>query len=568
MEENKFIEQLQKLVETEDILSVGREVSELRGKFGDFILEEERKLQVAQLEAEEKGEKPEPVEADFGKDEFFAIYNEYQGKKKALIDERNASEASNLAEKKALIAQLQATVTSEENIGAAFNSFKEIQDKWKEIGDIPRNKRNDVQTEYSKLIEDFFYNINIYKELKEHDLHRNLQLKESIILKLKTISKIEKIKEVEVELKTIQNEWEDIGPVPNDDWEKMKDAYWTEVRSIYERINRFYDDRRTELSENIEKKKVVLAELESFMEGLDSIEGLKAWNTNTDKVIQFQKNYKAIGFGPKKENEKIWKAFRAQCDIFFAKKKEFFDGLHGEYDALAEKKKQLITKAEELKDSTDWKNTADKIKRLQSDWKRIGHAGVKHEQKLWKKFRGACDHFFSSREAHFKEQDKAFEENYTSKLALIEEMKKYAPSDDKEVALEGLKSFSEQFAAIGNVPMKNKDEIYKAYKSALDEIYSKLKLDDKEKEKILFKAKIDSMKTGPNSSKLLSSAKFDLRKKIDFHKKEINQLENNLGFFAQSKGAESLRNDVEKKVAALQAKIDDLIMKIKMIPNE
>ncbi|TNE98415.1 MAG: DUF349 domain-containing protein, partial [Bacteroidetes bacterium] len=284
--ETNFIEKLKELTEQEDVLAVQNEVNELRSKFEDYILEQERQLQVRQLEAQENGEEVPEADSDYGKEAFYGIFNEYKEKRKAAADLKKATEEKNLQEKRSLIKKLQDVITNEENIGAAFAAFKEVQESWKEIGDIPRDKRNEIQSEYSKLIEDFFYNIKIYKELKDHDLHRNSQLKNEIIQKLKHLTKVDSIKEIEQQLKTLQNDWEDVGPVPNEEWEKLKDAYWTEVRSVYERINRFYEDRRSIQQKNIELKQALIQKIEEIVEKLSDFDTVKAWDQATEKVLK------------------------------------------------------------------------------------------------------------------------------------------------------------------------------------------------------------------------------------------------------------------------------------------
>lgn len=572
MESLNFIENLNEYASNEDLLAVSRDVNELRSKFEDYLLEEERKIQVEELEAEEAGtainiddRKAELVQL---KDDFYGIYQAYKEEKKKVIDERNALEATNLGIKTALIKQLRETVTTEENIGAAFAVLKEIQDKWKEVGDIPRNNRNEIETEYAHLLDDFFYNIKIYKELKEHDFHRNHQLKLALIGELKKLNELGSIKETEAQLKKLQNDWNDIGPVPNEEWESVKEAYWTEVRSIYNKINRFYDDQRVKLQANLEKKKELLEETRTFVANSEGRDSAKAWDNDTKKIIEFQAQWKAVGFGPKKENEAIWKEFRGVCDEFFAAKKEFFGVIHEKYDAIADKKKVLIAKANELKGSTDWKGTADQLKRLQQQWKKIGHSGVKHEQKLWKEFRGACDAFFNARTEHFGAQDKEQEENLEKKKELLKTIDAYKPGNDKAQSLADLKQFSTDFNAIGRVPMKQKDATYKAFKDAMDKLYGALKMEGAEKEKILFEAKIETMQASPNAHRLLNDVKFDIRKEIDKQNKEIAQLENNLGFFANSKGADSLKKEVEKKVNRAKEKIVELKAKLKLVPNE
>lgn len=569
MESTDFIERLKELAASEDVIAVSQEVNELRTKFGDFLLEEERKAQVAKLEAEERGEEASEVEGDFGKEAFYEIYDAYKVARKAAVDELKAIEERNLQQKRGLITKLKDVVQNEENIGAAFAAFKEVQEEWKTIGDIPRDKRNDIQSEYSKLIEDFFYNIKIYKELKDHDFHRNHQMKLELIDKLKQLVEVKSIKEVETQLKALQNDWEDIGPVPNEKWEELKDSYWTEVRSIYERINRFYDDRRTEQQENLKKKQAIIDALTPELEGMEAWDTVKEWDEKTSMVLDFQKQWKSIGFGPKKENDKIWKEFRAVCDKFFEAKKGFFKEANAAFDVVAEKKKALIDKVEEIKDSTEWKETANKIIQLQKEWKKLGHAGRRNEQKLWKAFRSACDHFFAARQAHFDEKDKQFEDNLKVKEALLDKIEAYKLPSEKETALSELKAFTQEFNAAGHVPMKAKDAVYKRFKSIMDTHYGALKMEGAEKERVLFQAEIETIAAAPNAYRKFQSMRNDIRQQIEREKKEINLLENNLGFFSSnSKGADALRKDVEKKIDRANQKIDGLKRKLKAIPNE
>lgn len=568
MENLSFVEKLEELLKNEDVLSVSTEVNELRVKFNDYVLEEERKLQVAQIKAEKAGEEPVQSDDDFGKEAFYTLYDAFKVKRKAIIEEKKTAEEANLKTKRGLISKLQDVITNEENIGAAFSSFKEVQEKWKEVGDIPRDKRNDVQSEYSKLIEDFFYNIKIYKELKDHDFHRNKQLKEGVIAKLKEIKNIESFKEVENQLKLLQNDWEDIGPVPNEDWEVLKDAYWTEVRSIYERINRYYDDRREAQKENIRLKKELIESTSAIVATVEEIDGVKSWDAKTKEIIEIQNKWKTIGYGPKKENEEVWKTFRGICDEFFAAKKEFFGEVNQKFDAIADKKVALIEKAEALKTSTDWKETANKLIQLQQQWKQLGHSGKKNEQKLWKKFRNSCDAFFNARQKHFAEQDQAYADNLTEKEKVLAEIDGLKLPSDKSEALKTLRELSAKFNAIGRVPIKTKDKIYKAFKDGMDKHYGALKLEGKEKEDTMFKAKLDTLKSSPNAGRSFDSLKMDLRKDIDRLKKEVNLLENNLGFFANSKGADALKKDVEKKIKRANDQIESIKGKLKLIPNE
>ncbi|MEY3198357.1 MAG: hypothetical protein RJA13_315 [Bacteroidota bacterium] len=568
MENNVWIIELKDLTQKEDALAISRDVNELKSRFEDYILEEERKVQVASMEAKEDGVELEAIDFRPLKDAFYEVYNEYKVRRKEMIDARNLLESGNLSLKRNLINRLKEVIEKEENIGIAYSSYKEIHEAWKKVGDIAREKRDEVQHEYSRLLEDFFYNMKIYRELKEHDLKRNLQLKMEVVAQLEVLKNQESIKEVEGSLKALQNEWEEIGPVVNEEWEALKAKYWEQVRAIYDRVNVFYDIRRTSLLENLNQKKELLAQTVELISTSEANDSVKMWEETTVKLLELQEKWKAVGFGPRRENEAIWQEFRGLCDQFFAKKKQFFGKIQEKFGKIAEDKQHIINQAIALKDSTDWKNSAEKLVQLQKQWKSCGHAGQKLEQKLWSDFRGACDSFFNNRQKHFEQQDSLLETNLLAKQAIIQNIENYVVSEDKRQVLADLKVFTEAFNTAGKVPMKEKDTIYNAYKTAIDSHYSKLKLEGDEKEKILFEARIDTIASSPDAERLFSREKSDIRQQIEQIKNDMLQYENNLGFFAKSKGADLLRKEVEGKINASKNKIEALKRKLKMIPNE
>lgn len=569
MEKQAFLEELKELVSQENLLSVGRNVNELRTRFDDYILEDERKKQVAVLEAKANGENVEyEREDDPIRNEFYEVYKEFKNAYSSAIEAKKAIQSENLRQKRALIARLKEVIEKEENIGLAFTAYKEIHEAWKLIGEIDREKRAEVQAEYSRLLEDFFYNMKIYRELKEHDFHRNEQVKLEVIAKIQNLLAAESMKEVESSIKTLQNEWDEIGPVNKERWEEIKTKYLEAVRAIYERINVHYDAKRAIQAENIEKKQALLGTTKDLNTSISNLKSVKEWDEATQQLLKIQEAWKLVGFGPKKDNEEIWQLFRAECDTFFAAKKEFFDGLRSEFDAIALKKQQLIEQANALVSSTDWKKTSEQFINLQKKWKAIGNAGQRNEQRLWKEFRTACDAFFNAKQAFYNEQDALNVSNLTAKQDLIAKIEAYVISEDKQQALADLKDFTNAFNAIGHVPVKEKDAIYNAYKKAIDTHYQSLKLEGDEKEKILFQSKIDTLKSSPNAEKLLEKEKAELRRNIDTLKQDIIQYENNLGFFANSKGANDLKKEVEKKIEHSKRKIEEMKRKIKMIPNE
>ena len=564
MEKVALLESLKTLSQQEDVLSVAREVSELRSRFEDVVIEEDRQFQIKQLEAQERGETVEEQPEDLIRNEFYTLYGEFREKRNTAQRERKETEEANLRRKRSLIDRLKVVIEKEENIGAALTAYKEIHEQWKEVGDIPREKRQDLQSEYSRLLETFFYHIKIYRELREHDLHRNQQLKLDVIKRIQALAGVENIKDVEQSIKALQNEWDETGPIGNEEWENIKNLYWDAVRAAYTRIQSFYDEKRTEIAENLEKKKSIAQRAAELVEQVKA-EVPKDWKAVTDVLIGLQNEWKTIGFGPRKENEDIWKEFRASCDAFFETKKSFFDTIRSEFDGVAEKKQALILKLEAIKTSTEWKSATEKIVALQKEWKTLGNAGHKFEQKLWKEFRAACDHFFDAKQAHFSEQDKALAGNLTAKNELIETIKSTVLPEDKKEALALLRDFAAAFNAIGFVPMKEKDNVFQAYREALNGHYEKLKLEGAEQDRMMFQAKMDTMKASPNADKAMAREKADLNEKMNQLKADILQYENNLGFFAKSKGADALRKEVENKIAAAHRKIEDIKNKIKLL---
>lgn len=566
MEKIALLDTLKTLSQQEDVLSVAREVSELRSRFEDVVIEEDRQFQIKQLEAQERGETVEEQPEDLIRQEFYNMYGEFREKRNTAQRERKETEEANLRRKRSLIDRLKVVIEKEENIGAALTAYKEIHEQWKEVGDIPRDKRQDVQSEYSRLLETFFYHIKIYRELREHDLHRNQQLKLDVIKRIQALAAVENLKDVEQSIKALQNEWDETGPIGNEEWENIKNLYWDAVRAAYTRIQGFYDEKRTEIAENLEKKKSIAQRAAELVEQVKA-EVPKDWKEVTDVLIGLQNEWKTIGFGPRKENEEIWKEFRASCDAFFETKKSFFDTIRSQFDGVAEKKQALIQKLEDIKTSTEWKATSEKIVSLQKEWKTLGNAGHKFEQKLWKEFRAACDHFFNAKQAHFSEQDQALAGNLTAKNELIEKIKTTVLPEDKKEALALLRDFAAAFNAIGFVPMKEKDNVFQAYREALNGHYEKLKLEGAEQDRMMFQAKMDTMKASPNADKALAREKSDLNEKMNQLKSDILQYENNLGFFAKSKGADALRKEVENKIAAAHRKIEDIKNKIKLLAS-
>ena len=566
MEKKEFIERLKTLTVNEDVFAVSREINELRGQFEDFCIEQDRLKQIALLEAQERGETVDFTnEADPLKEEFYTTFSEYRDRRNKLSSEKKLEEESNLRKKKSLMERLKTLIESEENIGVAVETYKEIHESWKTVGDIPREKRQDIQSEYSKLLESFFFNLKIYRELKDHDLKRNFQLKKEIVTKIEALLANDIIRDLEAQIKLLQNEFDSLGPVPKEEWEGLKNEYWTGVKAVYQKITDFYEGKREEQKQNIERKQTLLEQVKSFVATIGEINDAKAWENATEALLKIQNEWKTIGQGPRKENEELWSALRSECDVFFAAKKSFYQVIKDKFEGVAKQKSALIEQVSQLKDSTDWKATSEKIIRLQQSWKNLGSAGQKNEQKLWKDFRGACDAFFENKKQYFAKEDEENAANLEAKKALITEIEAYEVGEDKQQVIADLKEFSNRFNAIGKVPFKEKDTIYHAFKNALDAHYKEIKLEGAEKEKVMFQAHLDTLKSNPNATKLIDKERRDLEMMIAKQQQDINQLENNLGFVSKSKAGDALRKDVEHKVNVAKDRIKEYKTKIKLL---
>lgn len=560
-----IVAKIKALAEQDFVLPAATEFNDLVTEFFKIHDEEERQWEIKKLERIEAGEKPEAIEKPVYPllDEFKVFSNVFKEKKKVEIQAKKDEEKLNLGKKKTLIAAFADLVQNEENIGRAIGRFKDIQESWKEVGPIPRDKRQGIQKEFSNLVDTFQYNINIYKEIKDHDLTRNLKLKNEIIEKLKALLTLDKIKDVEKKLHAYQDEWNSIGGTHQEDWEKIKDEYWGTVNKVYEKIHAFYEERRNEQTENIVKKRALIEKAAAVNAEDHNSHG--AYKKSTDALLALQAEWKTIGFGPKQENEEVWQEFRGICNAFFDEKKAFYAERDSQFGEIKQKKEALIEEAHQIKEMTDWKVGTQKIIGLQKRWKEIGSAGPKFENQLWKKFREPIDFFFNAKDNHFNQKDAANKENLDKKEALIKALNAYEVDKDPKKAIEDLRQFSKDFAAIGNVPFKQKDAIYKGYKEALDAKYDSIKLDKEEKDKMLFQAKLDTMMGSANSDRLIEQEQRAIRSKIDTLNKEINQLENNLGFFANADESNPLFKNVMTNIDKAKGQIEAHKQRLKAI---
>lgn len=508
-------------------------------------------------EAPEEQEKTDPLH-----EKMLGLIDQYNEKRSQLFAQIEQEQEENLKRKRGLLEELRALIEEEEHIGKAFKNFNAIRDAWADTGSAPAKDRQQLHHDYSNLMELFYYNINIYKELKDHDLKRNLELKQGVLQQLKNLQKLEGVKTLEEGVNACIERWNAIGPTYREEWDKIKEEFWTVVRQTYDRIRDYHKERKEVQLQNLAAKEALVKEVEALAD-LD-LRHIKKWQEKTDEVIALQEKWKTIGYATRERHEAVWKEFRSACDQFFDRKRAFFKDIRKEQDAHAKQKEALIEKAKQHKESTDWKNSTRALIDLQKAWKAVGPAHQRDEQKLWKEFRGICDHFFSAKKEFFATKDQREADNLKQKEAVIAEIKAFEPTGDKVQDLAALKDFTQRFNAIDFVPFKDKDRIYKAYKEAIDEKYKDLKMERREREAVQFQNRIESLAENDDNRSVEREAR-QLRDRKSKLEAEVNQLENNLGFFANSKGAEALKQDVEKKISRVRDEIESIEHKLRMV---
>ncbi|MFN3875195.1 MAG: DUF349 domain-containing protein, partial [Flavobacteriales bacterium] len=415
---------------------------------------------------------------------FKQLLDAYNQRVNDIRRKKAKEEADNLADKQAVVEELKQLIASEENIGTAFSRLKELQERWKAIGPVPSHAYRDLQRDYSHLLDEFFYHIRIYKELRDHDLRKNTALKQALVSDVQELARKDNVKELEVMIRKYQDDWQQIGPVLKEEWEAIREGFWTATRAVYDRINEHYRARRAEHEANLQAKQDMVEKVKALTAVLKA-DSAKEWKELTDKVLELQNAWKNIGFATKKDNERVWREFREECNRFFSAKHEWFDALRDRHKAARDRKTALLHEAIALKDSTDWRKTAERLKALQQQWKETGSAGPRDENKLWNRFREACDAFFQNRKAAFEQQDAEQAANLKAKEDLIAEIEAYVHTGERNRDIEALKAFSMRWMNSGRVSPRLFDALNEKYRTALDKHYNQLKMEADERQRVI-----------------------------------------------------------------------------------
>ncbi len=484
--------------------------------------------------------------------------SEYEAKK-------DEDENANLAQKKQIVEDLKNLIKEGPTITQAYDAYNELAAKWKAIGQVPRKHYKQLQSEYSHQIDMFFHTMQIFRDLKVYDLEKNYEAKVALIAKVKELESETSFSKLDDMLKVYQTEWAEIGPTKEEQWKEVRNDFWQAVNAHYDRIQAHYDSIRERQKNALEAKealgKIVVEQLEL------ELNSHKKWQEATAKVIQAQKDWATTGHASRKDNDNAYKEFRAACNAFFAKKKEYYGQLKEQNKAGHDAKMALVETAKSLKDQTNWRDTTEALINLQKQWKETPSAGNKEDQRLWLLFRAACDFFFEAKKEYYATLDDRQAENLKAKQEFIAKIEAFELSGEKSKDLDALKGFNEEWRALGNVPRKDIDTINNAYKAALDAQYDKLKMSKTEKVLTKFKDKVESLTQGEDGGRLIEQERRVVQETIKKIQETIDQYENNLGFFGSSKGAEALKQGVLKNIEKAKEELAIWETKLKQLPK-
>ncbi|MDE5623385.1 MAG: DUF349 domain-containing protein [Alistipes sp.] len=511
-------------------------------------------------------ESGEPEEAfmapvDDAETRFKELFKQYRTRRDEFIAGLEAEQENNLRVKLAIIDELRELVSSDETLNHTFTKFRELQNRWKETGLVPQANVKDLWETYNLHVENFYNFIKINKELRDLDLKKNYERKIALCEQAEALMLEASVVEAFRKLQKLHDEWRETGPVANE----FKETLWERFRAASTRINKlhqeYFENLKAEQQKNLELKTELCAACEELLS--QPLSSRKEWNRASERLLAIQQTWKSIGFAPKKDNTRIYERFRTACDKFFDAKRRFYAGLKTEMEHNLQLKNELCEAAESLAGSEEWKKTTDELIALQARWREIGVVSRRHSDAVWKRFRTACDKFFERKSAHFASVGGEHEENLQKKLALLDEMQ---AADIEQGGFDLIRDFQRRWGEIGFVPIKHKDAVQKRYKEVVDGLFRTVRGSERDRQMERFREKLSSLKAAGGNR--LRSEREKLAGRIRQLEQEAAQLENNIGFFARSKGAETLIAEVKSKIERLHDEIAAALGKLREIDRQ
>ena len=547
----------------QDVQKIKNRVASIRNRFNEL----NREVQNAAFEKfiAEGGNKDDyQYENDAVAEEMHRLHDQYRAMRQKYMEELEEQKKRNLEAKQALIEEMRQLIDSEEEqVRASMDKFNNIQERWKAIGEVPREQMNDLWQNYHFQIEQFFNKLKINRELRALDQKRNLEEKIKLCEEAEELIMEPSVTKAFKGLQDLRARWKEIGPVPAEQNEEIWQRFCNAANQIDERRKEYYDQRKEEMDSNLLAKQALIDKATELTE--KHPESTKEWNDTTAALDELLKVWKTIGPVPREVNEEIWTKFKGMIDKHYSEKKEYFGAIRDEQETNYQKKIDLCLKAEAIAKREDWKKATEELLELQQEWKTIGTTSRKVSEKVWQRFRKACDEFFAKKSEFFAERRTSESENLAAKEAIIAELKAHQFGDDREENLNAIKEFQRRWAEVGYVPMSEKDRLHKEFRGEIDRIFEQLKISAREAEETAYRERIKN--AGGDAKKFVNNEKAELQEKIEKLRSDLNLWENNLGFFSNSKNAEILTAEFRKKIESAKKEVADLEYKIKMMNN-
>ena len=551
----ELVKLFEELVQNEERMKMSKEAEAIKAAFYKRLQKEKADAGLVSTdvvepsedaEVQEEQEAAEVTDNPFTEIErgFKEIYNAYRKERAEYNRQLEKERESNLAQKEAVIADLKALLEKQEDVNATFPEFREIQNRWSAIGPVPAQNYRNINETYQLYVEQFYDMVKINRELRDLDFKKNLEAKEEFCAFAEKLAENPNVVEAFRELQKLHEQWKEFGPVAKEFRDQIWDRFKAATAVINKKYQAYFEGLKEQQAENLAKKTVLCEKVEEIAER--EVTDSNQWNAFSKEIEDIQKEWRTIGFASRKENQKIYDRFRAACDKFYARKRDFYNEYKDSMNQNLEKKISLCEAAEALASSTEWKKATDQFIALQKQWKEIGAVPRKKSEQLWKRFRAACDAFFAERDKQAKPEND-FYGNLKAKQRLIEEIKAYVLTGDEAADNEAMKAFQARWQEIGFVPFKEKDNIAQAYKAALQE---------------KFPVRDRGARRGRGARPQLSE-KDRLIQKYNQLEQDIVTYENNIGFFSMSKNSAPLISQMQERIESAKAELNALAAQIR-----
>ena len=498
---------------------------------------------------------------DTAEEEFKNVMSVIKEKRSELAAEQEKQREMNLQVKLSIIEELKDLVESPDDPNKNYAEFKKLQQQWNEITLVPPAKVNELWKNYQLYVEKFYDLLKLNNEFREYDFKKNLEIKQRLCEAAEKLADEPDVVSAFHQWQKLNEEFRDTGPVAKEQRDEIWARFKAATTAIHRRHQQHFEALKEKERNNLDQKTVIC----EIVEAIDCSELTtpSKWEEKAQEVIALQAKWKTIGYAPQKMNVQIYERFHKACDEFFHKRSEFFKSMKENMNANLEKKRALCEKAEALKDSTDWKATADALTKLQKEWKTIGPVNKRHSNEVWKRFITACDYFFEQRNKAQSSQRSQEQENLEKKKAIIDQLNAIDENADSEEVTQQVRDLMKQWNSIGHVPIKDKDKIYKRYRNIVDKLFEQFNISASNRKLSNFKASVSSMQEGGSQ---LYREREKLVRIYENMKSELQTYENNLGFLnASSKKGSNLLLELNRKVDKLKADIELAKEKIKVL---